>query len=350
MQGDAPTPSDLPAIALTLGDINGIGPEVVVRAVLDERVQKVCRPLLIGPRAVLDQATGRFGTPPAIECVEPEGLPATEVTPGQVTAAAGRIAHDCLRFAARAAGAGEVDAVCTGPLNKAALAAAGIRHPGHTEILADECGVSDFAMMLHLSADALVDIRQLLGAGPADRGVAIAHATLHSSVRSVPGLLSPTAVLEKIGLVAGFLRRLGIAQPRIGVAALNPHAGESGLFGDEESTQIAPGIEQAQAAGVDARGPFPADTLIRRAILGEFDGLVAMYHDQGHIPVKLIAFDRAINVTLGIPMVRTSPTHGTAFDIAWQGRANPAGMIEAILLAARLSRPHRDQDSVVQRG
>jgi 4-hydroxythreonine-4-phosphate dehydrogenase len=176
--------------------------------------------------------------------------------------------------------------------------------------------------------------------GPAVRGpfgLGIAHVTLHTSVASVPGLLTTPAVRATIGLVDGFLRRLGCAKPRVGVCALNPHAGEEGLFGDEEGRVIAPAVDAAREAGIDAAGPYPADTLIRRAVLSEFDGLAAMYHDQGHIALKLIAFGTAVNVTLGLPIVRTSPSHGTAFDIAWQGKADATGMIEAIRTAARLA-------------
>jgi 4-hydroxythreonine-4-phosphate dehydrogenase len=168
-------------------------------------------------------------------------------------------------------------------------------------------------------------------------GLGIAHTTLHTSIASVPSLLSEASIRATIGLVDGFLKRLACERPRVGVCALNPHAGEEGLFGDEEARLIAPAVASAQAAGINAQGPYPADTLIRRATLGEFDGITAMYHDQGHIALKLIAFGTAVNVTLGLPIVRTSPSHGTAFDIAWQGQADATGMIEAIRVAAKLS-------------
>lgn len=354
MQADRTTRK--PRVGVTLGDVNGIGPEVAVRAVLDPRVQQVCQPVVVGCASVLQRAVDLLNLDVSVEPIEPrngsfeefkasvipcwtpEGIESPEVRPTEVTAAAGRFAHDCLRSAASATGAGMLDAIATAPLNKAALSAAGIPFPGHTEILADQFGVDDFAMMLHLSASALAGTRTLIGPPiTADHGVAIAHVTLHTSIRSVPGLLTSDSILEKIALVDRFLQQLGIGHPSIGVCALNPHAGEGGLFGGEESAIIEPAVSAAHAAGIVASGPFPTDTLIRRAILGEFQGVVAMYHDQGHIPVKLIGFDSAINVTLGIPIVRTSPTHGTAFDIAWRGSANAAGMIEAMLLAARLS-------------
>jgi 4-hydroxythreonine-4-phosphate dehydrogenase len=161
---------------------------------------------------------------------------------------------------------------------------------------------------------------------------------LHTSIASVPGLLSTERVAECITLVHDFLHRVGLAQPRIGVSALNPHAGEEGLFGNEEATIIAPAVARQQASGIDATGPIPADALIRRALHGEFDGVVAMFHDQGHIPLKLVAFQRAVNVTLGLPIIRTSPSHGTAFDIAGQGTADPSGMLAAVQVARMMSR------------
>jgi len=345
--------SKKPRIGITLGDVNGIGPEVAVRAVLSERVLASCEPIVLAPRELATEAIRRTGqravaaddaggtgiaAPDTIVCSADSHIPKPNIEPSQITAAAGSFAHDSLRRAIRLAQAGELDAICTAPINKAALAAAGIGFPGHTEILADECGVDDFAMMLHLSAHALAALRSLLG-GDAESpaGLAIAHVTLHTSIASVPQLLTRQSIVEKTGLVHNFLKQLGIASPQIGICALNPHAGEDGLFGTEEIELIAPAVYEARQAGFDAHGPFPADTLIRRAILGEFHGVVAMYHDQGHIPVKLIGFDQAINVTLGIPIVRTSPTHGTAFDIAWQGVANPSGMIEAVLLATGLA-------------
>lgn len=332
-----------------MGDVNGIGPEVVARAIVDPRVQERCQPIVVGPPCVLQQALELIDEPAKVHQIQSFDQPATglvclesaagiSVQPGSVTAQAGKLAHDCLRSAARAVGSG-LDAICTAPLNKAALAAAGIDFPGHTEILADEFRVSDFAMLLHVSAQSLSGIRQAAGGSTSPHGMAIAHVTLHTSVESVPTLLNPATIADKIRLVDGFLKRLQLENPSVGVCALNPHAGEGGLFGDEEQRDIEPAVKTARSEGINVHGPFPADTLVRRAVLGEFQGVVAMYHDQGHIPVKLIAFDSAINVTLGIPIVRTSPTHGTAFDIAWQGKANPNGMIEAMLLATKLCTP-----------
>ena len=347
--------SNRPRIGVTLGDVNGIGPEVAVRAALDERVRSVCEPIILADGTVVSETLRALDIDAAVAVVsedrtqEPDGItvapsgqPSPKIEPGTVSASAGQFAYDTLLRAIRMAKEGQIDAICTGPLNKAALAAADIPFPGHTEILAHECGVDDFAMMLHLSAAALSEVRTCLGQRQQDHstaGIAIAHVTLHTSVQSVPGLLTADRILEKTRLVHDFLQRLGIQRPHVGVCALNPHAGEGGLFGGEESRIIKPAVTAATGEGMHVTGPLPADTIIRRAVLGEFQGVVAMYHDQGHIPVKLIGFDSAINVTLGIPLVRTSPTHGTAFDIAWQGKADPNGMIEAMLLAAKLCRP-----------
>lgn len=336
--------SRLPRVALTLGDVAGIGPEVVARAVTDPRLATWCRPVVVGHPETLRQALKQIGSTLA---VVPVGSLATVETPesgitlfnpsddavvglrlGRLDARAGRAAYDYLVAAARAALRGEIDALTTAPLNKAALHLAGLNYPGHTEILAEECGVTDFGMMLYLPHGDRVR---------SPHGLGVVHTTLHTSIRSVPDLLTTAGIREKIGLIESYLRRIGCPSPRVAVCALNPHAGESGLFGDEEQRVIAPAALAAQAAGIHVQGPLPADTLMMRAVGGEFDGVVAMYHDQGHIALKLIGFDTAVNITLGLPIIRTSPSHGTAFDIAWQRPADPSGMIEAILIAAKLA-------------
>ncbi|MEM9702637.1 MAG: 4-hydroxythreonine-4-phosphate dehydrogenase PdxA, partial [Planctomycetota bacterium] len=232
---------------------------------------------------------------------------------------------------------GGADGVVTAPLNKAALAAAGLNFPGHTEILAARCGGTgaplDVRMTLHLppgpqnSAD--------FPLGPA--GLTVAHATLHTSVESVPGLLTTERIVGTGRLLDSFLKRIDAPRRRIGICALNPHGGENGLFGRDEEEVIAPAVRRLREAGLDAHGPTPADTLFRHAAAGQFDAVAAMYHDQGHIALRLIGWGRAVNVTLGLPIVRTSPSHGTAFDIAWQGVADPAGMIGAVRVAASLA-------------
>lgn len=338
-----------PRIALTLGDVAGIGPEVVVRALADSRLREVCRPIVIGHPAVVERARRLVGvvlnfievsSPCGIDwsssdipCWNPSIDDAAQVPTGRIDARAGRAAYDYLVAATRAALRGEIDGITTAPLNKAALHAAGLNYPGHTEILAHECGVDDFAMMLYLPpAEPLK--------GP--YGLGVAHVTLHTSIKSVPGLLNAPLINETIHLISRFLKRIGCDAPRIGVCALNPHAGEEGLFGDEESRLIAPAVESAVKSGVNAKGPIPADALLRRAVQGEFDGVAAMYHDQGHIALKLIGFERAVNVTLGLPIVRTSPSHGTAFDIAWKGLARADGFVEAVRTAIQLIRSDAD--------
>lgn len=336
-----------PTIALTMGDVAGIGPEIVARAVTSERIASMARPVVVGHPRVLERALRLIDSSAAVEivsdiatvgssdaigrvlCWNPSGDGAADVPAGKVDARAGRAAHDYLVAATQAALAGDIDAITTAPLNKAALALAGLNFPGHTEILAKVCGVDRFAMMLYLPAGESI-------ASPL--GLGVAHVTLHTSIASVPGLLDTASIVEKIRLVSGFMMSIGCGVPRIAVCALNPHAGEDGLFGDEESRIIAPAVVTAADAGINVNGPLPADTLIRRAVLGEFDGVVAMYHDQGHIPFKLIGFDRAVNITLGLPVVRTSPSHGTAFDIAWTGRAKMDGFTEAVEIATRLCR------------
>ena len=337
----------LPRIALTLGDVAGIGPEVVARALLDERLTACCRPFVVGHPEVLRRALTLIKSdivvrevsslPPgggeaknlkSIDCWNPSAGDAAAVPIGRIDPRAGRAAYDYLVAATRAALRGEIDAITTAPLNKAALHAAGLNSPGHTEILAEECGVREFAMMLDLPPGEPLR-------GPF--GLGVAHVTLHTSIKSVPGLLTTPHIEETVHLIDRFLKRVGCESPRIGVCALNPHAGEEGLFGAEEATLIAPAVEAACRTGVLATGPIPADALLRRAVHGEFDGVAAMYHDQGHIALKLIGFERAVNVTLGLPIIRTSPSHGTAFDIAWQGHARADGFIEAVRTAAMLA-------------
>lgn len=373
----------LPRIALTLGDVAGIGPELVARAVVDPSTLAISRPLVIGHPEIVRRTAKSLGikfqlaevasindidnVSTAIPCWNPGRDDVLDVPLGQIDPRAGRAAYDYLVGATQAALSGAVDAIVTAPLSKAALYAAGLKFPGHTEILAAECGVADVAMMLYLPPGEA--IKNPFGLG-------VAHATLHTSIRSVPDLLTTERIAETIQLLDSFLKSVGSPSPRIGVCALNPHAGEDGIFGDEESRVIAPAVQkfltaldaeqlrklEAQAR-VDERsslacasgflgacvvGPIPADALMRRAAAGEFDGVVAMYHDQGHIALKLLGFDRAVNITLGLSIIRTSPSHGTAFDIAGKGVANPAGLIEAIRMAATLYE-HRDIASAKRR-
>ena len=341
---------DRPVVALTLGDVTGVGPETVVRALVNDCSGGISapaatyRPLVVGHPRVVERALRLIGSglavrevsspqdavsesSGAIDCWNPSEADVGDLPPATIDPRAGQAASDWLVAATRAALAGEIDAIVTAPLNKYALHRAGITEPGHTEILARECGAREYAMMLYLPPG------PPLAAGHA---LSVAHVTLHTSIASVPGLLTESRVGETISLMDRFLQRISPTRRRIGVCALNPHAGEEGLFGDEERRMIAPAVEAASRTGRAASGPFPADTLLKRAVEGDFDGVVAMYHDQGHIALKLIGFHRAVNVTLGLPIIRTSPSQGTAFDIAWQGKADPSGMQAAIETALRL--------------
>ena len=361
---------DRPIIAITLGDVAGIGPEIVLRAIQDVRVGNVCRPLIIGHPQMLVKAESLQPTVSAVKYTLLQNLPAERAAfeavlgnlpsdsipilnpcnndvlltpPGEVSVTGGDAAFQCLVTAAQLALSGMIDGIATAPLNKESLHAAGHKFPGHTEILADQCGVDNFAMMLHLPEPRLQSLRKIIapeGSVPtfAGHGLSVAHVTLHTSIASVPRLLTTKSIFATTVLMSDFLMQLGSNRKVIGVAALNPHGGEHGLFGNEEAALITPAVEAARAEGCNVIGPLPVDTLIRRAVAGEFDGVIAMYHDQGHIPLKLMGFDSAINITLGLPIVRTSPTHGTAFDRAWNPDtpAHPEGMIEAIIAASQL--------------
>lgn len=289
--------SILPTLAITVGDPSGIGPEIAVAATADPRVLAVCRPVIYGPTS---------------------GAELAEYPAGMVDGESGRRAYAEILRAVDDALAKRVDGIVTAPINKAAFAAAGLGWKGHTDLLAHLCDVPDVAMMFWSAK-----LRVVL-------------ATVHIPLSEVPGALTKARLLSTIRLTASSLPRFGIVSPRIAVCGLNPHAGEDGLLGSEEIETIRPAIEAARAEGADVHGPFPADTLFVRAARGEFDAVIACYHDQGLVPVKLLSFGHSVNVTLGLPIIRTSVDHGTAFDIARQGKADPGSMVEAILLAAAL--------------
>jgi 4-hydroxythreonine-4-phosphate dehydrogenase len=329
-----------PRLLFTMGDVAGIGPEVLARAwpeLLD-----LCEPVVIGDVAWMRRAVTLTGgnaevlklaapaaakpRPDSIPCIQATVQELREVEPGRISAAAGRGAYDFLCAAIDWTKQGQADGIVTLPLHKEGLNAAGLHYPGHTEILAEKTGTRDFAMMLYAR-------------GPqVPQGLGAVHVTLHMALREIFRHLSSAAVLNKIRLLSGIMRQLHDQAPRLAVAALNPHAGDGGLFGDEENTMLAPAVAQARAEGIAVAGPIPSDTLFVRAQRGEFDGIVAMYHDQGHIPLKLLSGLRAVNVTLGLPLVRTSVAHGTAYDIAGRGVADHRSLLEAARVAARLSR------------
>jgi 4-hydroxythreonine-4-phosphate dehydrogenase len=284
-----------PRVAITVGDPAGIGPEIAAKAARDPLVQSHCDPIVFGPPA--DQTF-------AI---------------GEVSAQAGQAAHDVIVRAVAAARAGEVDAIATAPISKLAFAKAGLQWKGHTDLLAHLCGTPKVAMLFH-APDLVVVL-----------------ATVHVPLAQVATALTKAVLVDTITLTAEWLPRFGIARPRIAVAGLNPHAGEEGILGSEEQAIVRPAVQAASDRGIDVSGPWSADTIFLRASRGEFDAVIACYHDQGLIPIKLLAFGQAVNVTIGLPIIRTSVDHGTAFDIAGKGEANPGSMIEAVLLAARLA-------------
>jgi 4-hydroxythreonine-4-phosphate dehydrogenase len=285
-----------PRIAITEGDPAGIGPEIARRAAADARVLAVSEPVLYGT----DDGE-RFA-------------------PGVLAAEAGRAAYDAIVRATADAQRGAVQAIATAPINKEALRLAGLPWNGHTDLLAHLTGAAHVAMMFYSD-----ELRVVL-------------ATVHVPLADVPALLTQSLMEQTIALTACELPKFDKVAPRIAVAGLNPHAGEHGLFGREEETAIVPAIARCRERGIDVSGPFPGDTVFVRARRGEFDVVIACYHDQGLIPVKLVAFGRAVNVTLGLPIVRTSVDHGTAFEIAGKGAADAESMVTAVLLAARLAR------------
>jgi 4-hydroxythreonine-4-phosphate dehydrogenase len=286
----------LPRIGITVGDPAGIGPEIARKAAADDRVLKVCEPVLYGPAPV----GGDFA-------------------PGVLSADAALAAHRAIVDAVRDAQAGRLVAITTAPINKEAFALAGLPWRGHTELLAHLTGVEHVAMMFHSDV-----LRVVL-------------ATIHVALGDVPRLLTRETLDRMIGLTAGELPRFGYPAPRLALAGLNPHAGEHGVIGREDDEVLAPAVQAARGRGIDIVGPLPGDSVFVRAVRGEFDAVIACYHDQGLIPVKLMAFGRAVNVTLGLPIIRTSVDHGTAFDIAGRGVADASSLVQAVLLAARLA-------------
>ena len=284
-----------PRIAITAGDPAGIGPEIAGKAAADSRVLAVCEPVIYGAGAVQ-----RF-------------------PPGILSAEAGRAAYDAICEAVGDALTGTVAGIATAPVNKLAFAAAGLPWKGHTDLLAHLTGSARVAMMFW------------------SEPLKVVLATVHVPLADVPRMITPDLLHGMIDLTAAEMPRFGIRSPRLALAGLNPHAGESGLLGDEDERVLKPSVEEARRRGVDIRGPYPGDTIFVRASRGEFDAVIACYHDQGLIPVKLLAFGESVNVTLGLPIIRTSVDHGTAFDIAGTGAADPSSMIAATLLAARLA-------------
>lgn len=327
--------SKKPIIGITMGDAAGVGPEIIVKSLQSEKVYEQSHPIVIGDAKMLKRAaeilkvdltiklvngnsdlTTRFGE---VACYDlnilPEDLPF-----GKVSSEAGHAAFEYLRTAIELANEGRIDAICTAPLNKEALHKGGHIYPGHTEILAELTGTKDFSMML------------------SSPKLKVIHVTTHVGIIDAIKMINPERVYKVIRLAHETLTKSGMDQPKIGVCGINPHAGENGLFGyGEEEEKIIPAIERATEEGINVEGPLPADTLFFRAQRGDFDIVVAMYHDQGHGPIKVLGLEAGVNITVGLPIIRTSVDHGTAFDIAGKGVVDERSLLEALRQAIELA-------------
>jgi 4-hydroxythreonine-4-phosphate dehydrogenase len=326
-----------PLIAITMGDPTGVGPEIIARALADPEIVEVCRPLVLGDRGVMERAIAVTGeslelitVDAALPLEEAAGhgiihllqlskLSTAEMEYGRPGAACGDAMYRYIAEAARLCIYGAVAAMTTGPISKEALNRAGHHYPGHTELLAELTGAKEFVMML------------------AGEKLKVTLVTIHEALKDVPRLLTIDKVLSTIRITHDDVNRYFRRKPRLAVLALNPHCGEGGLFGDEEERIIKPAIAAARKEGIDALGPLSADTLFHFASQGVYDAVVCMYHDQGLIPLKLLHFDDGVNVTLGLPIVRTSVDHGTAYDLAGTGRASSRSMTAAVRMAAAMS-------------
>lgn len=311
---------DLPVIAITMGDPAGIGPEIILKSFAKNKISKYCIPLIIGDVAFLKKTAESLNIPPlpaSIRLVDLKNIPQKLII-GKPSRSGGAAAAEYIESAVELTLNKEAAAIVTAPISKEALFMAGYKYPGHTEMLAELTDTKDYAMML-----AAKDLRIVL-------------VTTHAAIKDISGLINRKKVLKIIRLTHSSLKLWGFSKPKIAVSALNPHAGEGGIFGKEEIKIIAPAIKDAKSEGINADGPFPADTLFVPAKRKKFDAIIVMYHDQGLIPVKMASFGRAVNITLGLPFIRTSVDHGTAYDIAGKGLADPSSLIEAVKTAAKL--------------
>lgn len=334
-------PISKPKVGITLGDVAGVGPEVAVKALLDPTIETQCIPVLIGEFStvryyaerlvpqrqvkILGDPNEAVSDPRLVQLLDLKNIDFANVELGRVDEACGRAALDYIRTGVELCRSTKLNALVTGPIHKEAAQLAGINAPGHTEYLAALCGVPEVRMLLvvnHLRA---------------------MHISTHLSLRKALEYVKKERILETIRYGVRALKQLRIAKGRIGVAGLNPHAGEGGLFGSEEIEEVAPAVAAARAEGLPVEGPIPPDTIFHRMNRGEFDLVIALYHDQGHIPLKLMGFDSGVNITIGLPIIRTSVDHGTAFDIAGKMKANPESMVKAIQLACVMS----DESSVM---
>jgi 4-phospho-D-threonate 3-dehydrogenase / 4-phospho-D-erythronate 3-dehydrogenase len=333
-----------PLCTLTMGDPAGIGPEVILKTLFSVRAKEAAEMVVIGfpgpfeRDAVmlgLDLTIKKISSPGqwalgenAMNLIVPESRMTVPLQYGAVDARYGKAAAMCIELSAKLALKGEIDAVVTAPINKESLHLAGYEYPGHTEFYQSLTGAKDIAMLLTLG------------------GLRVVHVTTHTSIRDVPGLIRKTRIVRTIQLLHEALKSLGIKNPRIGVSGLNPHSGEAGMFGREEIEEIVPAVDELKAGGMNITGPVSPDTVFPRGLAGEFDGIAAMFHDQGHIALKIAGFRlgkenlvvEGVNTTLGLPIIRTSVDHGTAFDIAGKGIASPLSMIEAVEMAAQMAK------------
>ena len=325
-----------PAIAITMGDPCGIGPEVVVKALADPRVYASCRPMVIGNTYAMNQAVKATGLPltiretddpigagedpTTVDVVDIHNLNPEDITVGQISVPCGKAAMEWVTKAGELALAGIVDGIATAPLNKEAAAMAGYESIGHTELLQELAGIKIIATMLM------------------SKNLRVVHLTTHRSLRVACDYVKKDRILDFLQLTHDSFVRWGFPNPRIAAAGLNPHNSDGGLLGNEEADEIAPAVQAARERGIDVVGPIPADSVFHQAIAGRYDAVLAMFHDQGHIPVKVYGFEESVTANLGLPFVRTSVDHGTAFDIAGQGIAQHVSMLESIRLAVELAR------------
>ena len=331
--------SDRPLLAITMGDPAGIGPEVTAKALQDEWVYQKTRPFVVGSAAAMNAALDLIGAPGAaktahalddvsgeygaIDVLDLENLDYGAIEYGKLSAAAGKATVEWILKAGELASTGAVQAIATAPINKEACKMAGYSDIGHMEIFQSQTGAKEVATMLTTNT------------------LRVVHLTTHRSLRVACDYVTKENVLAKLRLTDESFKAWGFPEPRIGVAALNPHSSDGGLLGDEEALQIAPAVEAARAMGIDATGPVPADSVFPQAINGRYDAVLAMYHDQGHIPIKVHDFAKSISVNLGLPFIRTSVDHGTAFDIAGKGIADAESMLESIRVAVSLASDSR---------
>lgn len=324
-----------PILGITMGDAAGVGPEIIVKALMDPSIYEIGRPVVFGDKKIMERAVkivgaelkcnaidhpsfggNAYGT---IDIIDLDNLPA-DLPFAQVDARAGKAAFEYIEMAVNYALKHEIHAIVTAPLNKEALNLGGNHYPGHTEILGTLSGQKDYSMMLVSGA------------------LKVIHVSTHVPLRKACDLVKKERVLKVINLANETVKMMGVEKPRIAVAGLNPHSGERGLFGTEDETEILPAVEEAQKAGMDVTGPVPPDSVFyRAAIKNEFDIVVVMYHDQGHIPIKVLGFETGVNVTVGLPCIRTSVDHGTAFPVAGQGIADSRSMTESLLLGAQMA-------------